>query len=449
MTLDRDTLYAVVDELQPLVGARIQRVDVVAEREVSLELRVPGRTLHLVLSARASLGRVALVGRRPTKEIPGGQLQAILRARLTGQHLLRLLAEDREVVVDTPRARLTVRLAGGKAAFSILPAAEDLPDRIEPIPIPDRFPRAEEIGATYAARAPEIAEASVRSGLARVLRGRRRKMSRLRKNVARDRTRLASFLDAGELGELLKTALHQVKRGDTSVEVMDWAKGEARTVPLDPSRTPQANLERLFARAKKARRGLPQVDARLARLDADLAALDDKIAKLEGADPSTLEAWAEAEGDALEGVRLQVGAPAAPARRAHPLDAVSRRFDSVDGVEIRVGKGAKANDRLTLSGAKGDDIWLHARGTTGAHVLLRNEKGRTPSREALLDAAHLAAHYSTAKNDAKVEVIYTEARHVKKVKGAPAGQVGVGKSKTLLVSMDATRLDRLLGRTGG
>ena len=137
MTLDRDALRAVIDELQPLVGARIQRVDVVAEREVSLELRVPGRTLHLVLSARASLGRVALVPRRPTKEIPGGQLQALLRARLSGQYILRLHVEDREVVLDTHRARLGVRIGGGKAAFSILPPPDDLPDRIDPIPIPD------------------------------------------------------------------------------------------------------------------------------------------------------------------------------------------------------------------------------------------------------------------------------------------------------------------------
>ncbi|MEO1336112.1 MAG: NFACT RNA binding domain-containing protein, partial [Myxococcota bacterium] len=97
-----------------------------------------------------------------------------------------------------------------------------------------------------------------------------------------------------------------------------------------------------------------------------------------------------------------------------------------------------------FTGAKGDDIWLHARGTAGAHVILRNAKGRSPHPDALLDAAILAAHYSSAKNEGKVEIIYTEARHVKKTKGAPAGQVGVSKSKTLLVQMDAQRLQRLL-----
>ncbi|MEQ8980761.1 MAG: hypothetical protein RL846_22655, partial [Deltaproteobacteria bacterium] len=76
----------------------------------------------------------------------------------------------------------------------------------------------------------------------------------------------------------------------------------------------------------------------------------------------------------------------------------------------------------------------------------RNDKGQSPSSEALLDAAHLAAFYSSAKNDAKVEVLHTEARHVKKTKGAPPGLVGVAKSKTLLVRMDSARLDRLLGR---
>jgi predicted ribosome quality control (RQC) complex YloA/Tae2 family protein len=130
-----------------------------------------------------------------------------------------------------------------------------------------------------------------------------------------------------------------------------------------------------------------------------------------------------------------------------PIDRWSRRFEAGDGTEIRVGKGAAENDRLTFSAARGDDIWLHASGTSGAHVLLRLAKGNKPSPEALADAALLAAHYSGAKSETKVEVVYTEARHVKKTKGDPPGRVSVARGRTLLVTVDEARLARLFGRT--
>ena len=132
-----------------------------------------------------------------------------------------------------------------------------------------------------------------------------------------------------------------------------------------------------------------------------------------------------------------------------PLDQYSRRFTALGGLEIRVGKGARENDRLTLSGARGHDLWLHARGTPGAHVLLRLAKGQSPPTEALLDAAHLAAHYSSARGEGKVEVTYTEARNVRKAKGAPAGQVTVASERTMLLRVEPARLVRLLEQQPG
>ncbi|CAN0557564.1 unnamed protein product, partial [Laminaria digitata] len=97
MSMTAQQLELVVSELQPLIGARIQRVDVVAEREVVLELRVPGRTLRLLLSARTQLGALCLVDKRPRRLVPPGQMQALLRARLIGQALIRLRVEGRTV----------------------------------------------------------------------------------------------------------------------------------------------------------------------------------------------------------------------------------------------------------------------------------------------------------------------------------------------------------------
>ena len=69
-------------------------------------------------------------------------------------------------------------------------------------------------------------------------------------------------------------------------------------------------------------------------------------------------------------------------------------------------------------------------------------------QETLLDAAHLAVHFSRARNASRAEVHYTQAKHVQKSKGAPAGQVHLAQYKTLHLRLEAERLERLL-RGGG
>ena len=442
-------LAEVVDELAPLLGGRIQQVDVVAERELVLSIRVPGQTLRLVISARPQAGRVHLVTSRPSREIPGGALQTFLRQRLAGGPLLALSAEGRTVVVDTHQARLTMRLEGGRRALWVEgPAGVPLPASSRPV-VPERFPLNEAVAERYAAMMPALRTSSLADRVLVALRGRAKKLKRLLSNVSKDYQRLLTMAQDGWRGELIKPLLSRMKRGQTEIEALDWQTGAPVSVALDPSLSPQQNVERLFRRAKKAARGLPQVEDRILNIEEELETLEADQARVRGADADALVHWAQEKGIDLSG--LDVPPPVAKKKKnegsgpAHPLDRWSRRFEAKDGTEIRVGKGAVANDRLTLTGARGDDIWLHARGTSGAHVVLRNAKGRSPHPEALLDAAILAAHYSSARNDGKVEVIYTEARHVKKTKGAPAGLVGVSKSKTLLVEMDSARLQRLLG----
>ncbi len=447
MTLSADQLARIATELAPLVGGRIQRVDLVAEREAVLEIRVPGRTVRLLVSARPGLGRAHVVDERPARQIPGGNVQALLRRRLVGQPLTRLAAEHRTLTLDTPTARFSVRIDGGRDSFRILPPVE-VEAPVVGLEVPETFEASKAVAERYAERTDKVVRASRRQLLLSIVAKKRKKLARLEQNVARDVERLEQMVDGARFGELLKTALHTVKRGATSATVMDWANGAEVEVPLDPTLGPKGNLERYFARAKKGARGLPVAQSRLDKIRARLAELDEERRLVEAADDEALESLGD--GEALAGVaadRIERAGPAKPAK-ANPIERWARRFEAEDGSEIWVGRGAKENDRLSFNVAKADDIWLHARGTAGAHVVLRNEKGQSPSPDALLDAAHLAAFYSSAKSEAKVEVMYTEARHVKKTKGAPAGLVGVAKSKTMLVRIDAKRWDRLLGRDG-
>jgi predicted ribosome quality control (RQC) complex YloA/Tae2 family protein len=148
----------------------------------------------------------------------------------------------------------------------------------------------------------------------------------------------------------------------------------------------------------------------------------------------------------------------ASARKRHPRSSVQhsapsprhskrsgpfRRFTSVDGLPIYVGRNAKENEELTLKFAHSDDLWLHAQGVPGSHVVVRLEKGAHLPPDTLKDAAALALLYSDLKKSGKGDVIYTRRKYVKKVKGRPPGTVTVAQEKALFVSLDRVRLDRL------
>jgi len=110
-----------------------------------------------------------------------------------------------------------------------------------------------------------------------------------------------------------------------------------------------------------------------------------------------------------------------------------------------VGKSAKDNDELTFRVARGRDLWLHAEGAAGSHVIVPLAKGEEVDGETLLDAATLAAHYSKLKNDTVVDVRFTRQADVRKPKGAAAGLVTIQRAKNVAVRMEAARIERLFG----
>jgi predicted ribosome quality control (RQC) complex YloA/Tae2 family protein len=102
------------------------------------------------------------------------------------------------------------------------------------------------------------------------------------------------------------------------------------------------------------------------------------------------------------------------------------------GFEVWAGKNGANNDLLTLRYAKPDDLWFHARGGSGSHVVLKVHSGKgEPGKKACEQAAAIAAFYSKLKNSGTVAVAMTEKRFVRKPRGAPAGTVTIEREKVL------------------
>ena len=107
---------------------------------------------------------------------------------------------------------------------------------------------------------------------------------------------------------------------------------------------------------------------------------------------------------------------------------------TLDGREVLIGRNSRENDELTFRVAAGNDFWLHVADYSGSHVIVRNAAGDAELDEALLvKAAQLAAYHSQARNSSKVEVHYTQRKHVGKPKKAPPGLVRLREFKTITV----------------
>ena len=111
-----------------------------------------------------------------------------------------------------------------------------------------------------------------------------------------------------------------------------------------------------------------------------------------------------------------------------------RRFALPGGFEAWVGKNAKGNAELTTRYAQPHDLWLHARGVPGSHVVIRRDsKTVMPDRRAVEMAAALAAYHSNAKTQSLVPVIVTERKYVRPIKGGPPGLVRIDREDVVLV----------------
>ena len=107
-------------------------------------------------------------------------------------------------------------------------------------------------------------------------------------------------------------------------------------------------------------------------------------------------------------------------------------FSPSTGHKILVGKNRKENEKICFQVAKSNDLWLHARGVPGAHVLICsthnaridiNDPKHPITEECLQYAANLAAFYSESRREVKTFITVAQPKHIVKPRNAPPGAV--------------------------
>lgn len=96
----------------------------------------------------------------------------------------------------------------------------------------------------------------------------------------------------------------------------------------------------------------------------------------------------------------------------------------IDGFTVYLGRDAKSNDHLTFNVADGEDIWMHAKGVPGSHVVIRVREN-LPTEDIIKKAAIEAKKNSKGKDRESILVVYCHRKFVKKDPGMNDGQVKV------------------------
>ena len=192
--------------------------------------------------------------------------------------------------------------------------------------------------------------------------------------------------------------------------------------------------QRYFKRYQKARDAVSTAQARRSRVGDELAMLAAALAEVESA--KSVESLRQlrkmlVEQDVLRAETAQEKAPGSRVPRA----SVSGDFYTPEGWEILYGENSQSNDYLTQRVARPNDIWLHARSITGAHVVIRTAGQKAyRSSAVLMQAARIAARNSDARHSSLVPVDYTLRKFVRKPRGSAPGFVTYRSEKTIDIS---------------
>ncbi|MBO4792010.1 MAG: NFACT family protein [Clostridia bacterium] len=282
------------------------------------------------------------------------------------------------------------------------------------------------------------------------------KAADLKKTVSTNISRLRRKLDiqAGELAEcegagryradadLIIGNIYAIKKGDRQAELTDWSEPSpdggfaTRRIKLDPLLSPSENAAKLYkkyAKLKKAKEELTKQTA-IAREELDyLQTVRDSLSR------------AENESD-IAGIREELisagyirGEKGQERKKAPGRKISFAEYETRGGFRVLCGRNNLQNEEISFRRSEPGDIWFHAKGVPGSHVLLKTGGGEVPDAD-MTDAAEIAAYNSDAGNGGGVSVDYTDVKNLKKPGGARPGFVTYRTYRTAFVTPDPEKI---------
>jgi predicted ribosome quality control (RQC) complex YloA/Tae2 family protein len=227
-----------------------------------------------------------------------------------------------------------------------------------------------------------------------------------------------------------------IKRGSSQAQITNIYSQQTETIPLNPKLDIHENVQLLYKKAKRAKRGEEINGKKVEVTQNEIKKLNELSEELENCDIKIDEERLKKITTDLESLLSPKSSEQhSPNSSPGIQEKTPYRYFHTEGWDIYIGKNDAQNDELSTRFARPSDVWLHVAGHAGSHVVIKRPKDKEmPPRDILETAASLAIWFSKAKHTSYAEVNYTEARFVHKRRHAPAGEVIAERCKSVRVS---------------
>ena len=221
-----------------------------------------------------------------------------------------------------------------------------------------------------------------------------------------------------QYGELITANLWRIKPGADKALLSGYGEdGNTYSVevPLIKGVSPQKSAEIYFARYKKIRASAERAASLMPSVEEELAGFAETLEAVHSVTDSRSLSMIEEELGLARKAQKKKSSGKETALPPH------LRFD-FDGAIVFAGLSAKGNRYVTFRLADPDDIWFHAQGVPGSHVILR-KTAPLPGGESggLMEfCASLALFYSRLKEAARARVDHTKRKYVSPIRGGTA-----------------------------
>lgn len=241
-------------------------------------------------------------------------------------------------------------------------------------------------------------------------------------------------------GELLNTYGYGVEPGASSLEVLNYYDNQMLTIPLDPMLSVGENAKKYFERYQKLKRTYEALTTLTAETKAEVEHLSSISTSLDIALQE--EDLVQIKEELIESGYMKRKGGMRGKQKRERITSKPFHYISSDGYHIYVGKNNYQNEELTFKFATGNDWWFHAKGIPGSHVVVKSNGDELPDR-VFEEAGKLAAYYSQARGQDKVEIDYTQKKNVKKPGGSKPGFVVYYTNYSLVMDSDISAIKQV------
>lgn len=228
-----------------------------------------------------------------------------------------------------------------------------------------------------------------------------KKNYKILENIEKDIFKDSNFEEYRYLADLLASYIYLIKPRMDKIEVFDYNKNKNILIDLDPKKSPSDNLNLLYKKYRKAKKGLEFANERKIKILEDQKYLDEVLNFL----------IKENDYLGLEEIEDELGLKKKIENKKNKIKKRELLKYVYNGYEIFVGRNHTENNHLTFEKAKNNDIWLHVRDIPGSHVVIVTNKKKV-DQDTLYYAASLAALHS--KGEGRKIIDYTERSNVKR-----------------------------------